>query len=220
VEIVGACQDTTGLHGFFLAPDSVFIILDAPGSVSTTFLATNLPGHIVGSDQDATGFHGVLTDSSTWTTIDVPGAYRTVVVGVNDATVMSGQYLDSTGTQAHGFITADGVNFTTLDYPGIASSTYGAGISNGGSVVGAFRAADTTYHGFLFDGTTYTQIDVPGASNTIIQAISSDGSKLAGVISMAAACMASWPPGIRLHRWSPHQRIPPPYGRPMAPSCR
>src|SRR5580658_5745901 len=55
-----------------------------------------------------------------YTTIDVPGAASTVVVGVNDSGLVSGFYFDSSGNE-HGFIDRNG-SFTTVDVPGDADT--------------------------------------------------------------------------------------------------
>ena len=72
------------------------------------------------------GDHGFLTDGTTFTTIDVPGATRTDALGINAAGQIVGLFFgDATGV--HGFLTSDGVTFTILDVPG-ATATNASGV--------------------------------------------------------------------------------------------
>jgi probable HAF family extracellular repeat protein len=182
-EIVGTCQAGNGTYpGFVLAPDGSFTLYQAPGASGTNLLCVNGAGTMAGSVQKVDGIHGVLTDGTTWTLIDVPGGSQTMVFGLNDQQRMSGWAIATQEPQpaVNSFLTADGVTFTRLQYPGAEAESYAYGISNAGQVVGTFHAADNINHGFLFDGTTYTRFDVPGATETAVQAISPDGTKLVG----------------------------------------
>ena len=73
--------------------------------------------------------HGFIIVSGAATSIDFPGANYTVVEGMNDKGLASGQYQSSDGV-IHGFIyNISTAQFTTLDIPG-ASLTQVWGISN------------------------------------------------------------------------------------------
>jgi probable HAF family extracellular repeat protein len=184
-EIVGTCQDTHGTYpGFVLAPDGTFALYlaEVPGASAINLLCVNGPGAMAGSVQQVNGIHGVLTDRTTWTLIDVPGGSQTQVFGINDSQVIVGWAIATQEPQpaVYSFLTTTGVTFTRLQYPGAEAFTYAQGISNAGQVVGSVQGAATPDHGFLFDGTTYTRFDIPGAAESYLLGISPDGSKLIG----------------------------------------
>jgi hypothetical protein len=57
--------------------------------------------NLVGDYSDASGSHGFLYDGTTWTTLDMPGAWQTDVHDI-DGNIIVGTYFDS--SSAHGFI--------------------------------------------------------------------------------------------------------------------
>src|SRR5262245_7285421 len=109
-----------------------------------------------------------VTDANlTFTTIDVPGAVNTNILGINTAGDMVGYYLDTTNGPGTGFLLSGG-NFTFFSYPG-GDSTEPVGINDSGLISGtAFIAQNTGAVGFLYDGTTFTTIRVPGKQNTLV----------------------------------------------------
>lgn len=64
--------------------------------------------------------------------------------------------------------------FTTIDYPG-AASTQAWGISPRGDIVGFYVSADKLSHGFLRSGDHFTAIDFPGAAVTLANGINPRG---------------------------------------------
>jgi len=54
--------------------------------------------------------------------------------------------------------------FTTIDYPG-AASTFAAGINNSGQIVGGYFLSDGSRHGFLYSAGAFTAIDDPSATS-------------------------------------------------------
>src|SRR4051812_1310373 len=64
--------------------------------------------------------------------------------------------------------------FTTFDVPG-ATVTQAFGINDAGQIVGIFRGATGSTHGYLKDGATFTTIDVPGAITTEAHGINDAG---------------------------------------------
>ncbi len=122
----------------------------------------------------STAYAGV----GTWTTVDKPGATRTMIYDI-DGSNLVGAYNDASGS--HGFI-YNGTSWTTLDFPG-AQNTYSQGIS-GSSVVGYYENP-FGYHGFIYNGTSWTTLDFPGAQNTYAQDIS--GSSVVGYYNGAGA---------------------------------
>ena len=65
--------------------------------------------------------------------------------------------------------------YTTIDVPG-ATDTFGSGVNDVGQIVGCYRDAGGTYHGFLLDvDGSYTTLDVPGPSATYAIGINASG---------------------------------------------
>src|SRR5437762_13541527 len=69
----------------------------------------------------------ILAACYNFTTIDVPSAFRTIALGINNAGYVVGSFDDVNGT--HGFVRDTGGNFTTIDFPN-ASSTEAHGIND------------------------------------------------------------------------------------------
>ncbi len=67
-----------------------------------------------------------------------------------------------------------GVTFTTIDYPG-AASTQTWSINTRGDIVGNYVSVDKLNHGFLLSGGKYTSIDYPGATGTSVYGINPSG---------------------------------------------
>jgi len=113
---------------------------------------------------DSGPYHGFLraSDSSGFTTLDVPGAYVTYARGINDAGQIVGRFEVWSG---HGFRRDTDNSFTTIDAPG-AAWTEAFGINATGQIVGWFQDANGL-HGFLrtADG-GFTGLDAPGAIET------------------------------------------------------
>ena len=76
--------------------------------------------------------------ASTFSSIDVPGAFATAAHGINDRGQIVGEYVTITGGANHDFVLDDGT-FTTFDVPGTPT-----GINNRGEIVGG-----TGGHGFV-----------------------------------------------------------------------
>jgi len=116
----------------------------------------------------------VDTLNLTFTTIDVPGAVLTNVLGINTAGDVVGNYETESNSQSHGFLYSGG-NFTLFDYPG-ASSTIAFGINDSRLISGtAYIKNGTAAVSFLYDGTTFTTIRAPGDSATLAHGINNAG---------------------------------------------
>ena len=100
-----------------------FTQIDVPGATPsapslTTYtqaLSINDAGQIVGNYSGGRINHGFLDTASTFTTIDVPGAFYTSAQGINDVGQIVGEFSDSVGL--YGFLDIAGT-FTTIDVPG------------------------------------------------------------------------------------------------------
>ena len=98
---------------------------------------------------DTAGFviHGFLLDRGRYTTIDVPGASRTLALRINARGQILGDYEDERGG-CHGFLLEEG-RFETIDVPG--TPTQAIGLNDRGQVAGTYIDAMESFHGFLFD---------------------------------------------------------------------
>jgi probable HAF family extracellular repeat protein len=115
----------------------------------------------------------------TFTTIDVPGAVLTNVLGINTAGDMVGNYETTVNGQSHGFLYGGG-NFTPFDYPG-ASSTIAFGVNDSGVISGtAYINNGTAAVSFLYDGRTFTTLQAPGDSATLAHGINNSGVVVGG----------------------------------------
>lgn len=113
----------------------------------------------------------------TFTTIDVPGAGYTGILGINKPGDLVGDYgQDINNHDARGFLYQNGT-FTYLDYPG-ESQTVPRGINDSGLIAG--YAGDSSVVGFLYDGTTFISIRHGSDSATYVDGINNAGDVVGG----------------------------------------
>lgn len=121
----------------------------------------------------------VETLNLTFTTVDVPGAAITNVLGINTAGDMVGNYSARSSSPSHGFFYTGGT-FTLFDYPG-ADSTIAHGINDSGMISGcAGFGGGTSEVGFLYDGVTFTKVLYPGKIATAVIGINNAGDLAGG----------------------------------------
>ena len=108
----------------------------------------------------------------TFTTINVPGAAATVVLGINSAGEMVGGYYQAQYLW-HGF-KLSGTTLTYFDYPG-AQWTIPTGINNEGLIVGDYSPDSISVHGFTYDGQIFTSIQHGSDSITNVSGINNAG---------------------------------------------
>ncbi len=138
----------------------------------------------------------------TFTTVDVPGAADTNVLGINTAGDLVGDYASSDIAPPHGFKYSGGV-FTLFDYPG-QYWTVPAGINDSGLISGSAYAADgTNVLGFLYDGTSFSSIQAPGKAATIIYGMNSSGELVGGAGTTLSSTKAFELVGARFKNISP-----------------
>jgi hypothetical protein len=117
--------------------------------------------------------------SPTFTTIAVPGAMGTVVLGINTAGEMVGYYYNVGSDGGTGFLYSGG-NFTFINYPG-ADLTEAVGINDSGLISGtAYMAENTAAVGFTYDGANFNQIAVPNQEFTLVNGINNAGAVVGG----------------------------------------
>src|SRR5215469_182697 len=112
--------------------------------------------------------------SATFTTIDFPGATKTLALDINPRGDIVGSYdLANPAGPDHGYLLSGG-EFTTIDFPG-AVATSANGINPRGDIVGRYDTADKVSHGFLLSGGEFTSIDFPDATLTTANGITPGG---------------------------------------------
>jgi uncharacterized membrane protein len=184
-QIVGAYVGADGRgHGFLrdkrfgARHKGVFTTIDHPDAGSepgtgTLAYGINNRGRIVGTYLDAGstahGFvrdkgHGARRDEGVFTTIDFPGAPRTLALAINNRDQIVGASIDAENTK-HGFLLHQG-KFTAIDHPDATSEVRGGGtalfgLNDRGRIVGQY--SDSRCHGFLLKGDAFTTIDDPDA---------------------------------------------------------
>src|SRR5258708_31161538 len=78
-------------------------------------------------------------------------------------------------------VLGQGPTFSTIDFPG-AATTLAWAINTRGDIVGGYLNADKSDHGFLLTGGQYSTIDFPGATATEAFTINSRGDVGGGYI--------------------------------------
>jgi hypothetical protein len=149
----------------------------------SALLVCDRAGHDVDAVATAQRDHGLVDEHGTFTTLDVPGATFTVVIGVNDFGATVGVYGDASEV-IHGFL-FEHRRFDTIDAPGAGTTpgegTYAFGISDTGVIVGAITN-DSGFFGWLLSEGRFSSLNdpdaAPGQSNPA--SISSDGRFAAG----------------------------------------
>lgn len=135
------------------AESYVFKTIDVPNSASTTVMANNAAGDIVGYYSDANKVvHGFLLRGGAFTTLDYPGTdvAWTNVNAINDAGDVAGTYSLKSPAPAgnvHGFLRTRTGEWSTQDYP---EGTY---IMQGGAFA---ILADGTVVGCVHEGAPIT----------------------------------------------------------------
>lgn len=155
--------------GFVEDPGGQPTTFSFPGTTVTFPSSINDLGTTVGAFIDNNGVpHGwVRSPGGNFTQLDDPAALGagTVAFGINDPGVTVGFYLDpSNASVMHGFAYEHGT-FTTVDYPGAASTALGA-LNSAGAIVGFYTDAAGVYHGFVYEHGTFTPFDAPGAGTS------------------------------------------------------
>ena len=150
--------------------------MDVPGRDGSG-VAINNGGNIIGQYFNVTGSpgqHAFIYDKGTLTTIDVSGAFNTLVAQINDSGEVVGYTASYHGYSRHGFIYDKGT-FTTIDAPGANFvGTSVVGINNHGEVVGNYTSGGGE-HGYLYHKGAFTIIDVSGAASTAVSGINNRG---------------------------------------------
>ena len=166
-DIVGNCEDASGIHGFRLRK-GVFELIDFPGA-STTFAAgINNLGHVVGFYSDSGGEfdkHGYVLRNGRFTTIDSPGSVYTFAQGIDDLGRIVGFYGHRDGS-IRGFI-LDSRGYRDVVPPEAVVVTGAWAINVLRRIAGGFVDADGILHGYYLKKGKFTTIHPPGASGAL-----------------------------------------------------
>ena len=178
-QVIGSSSLATWGQGF-LFDGSTYLSIANPGATAgTTTYGLNNVGQVVGSFADDVGQHGFLYSvaANTFTTIDVPGAYATLAIGINDGGTITFEWLNNV-FEYNGAAQQAG-KIRILNVPGMAQSK-ARGINSHGQIV--FNAVDTAgvWHGFLFTKGSFAQADVFGAADTYAFGVNSKRQMVGG----------------------------------------
>ncbi|HTB19860.1 MAG TPA: hypothetical protein VK708_17180 [Bryobacteraceae bacterium] len=184
-QIVGSYSADVWGNGFVYAGGAYADVIVPGATAGTTAYGLNNVGQIVGSFADNVGQHGFLytVSDGNFQTLDMPGAYATLAVGVNDGGTVTFEWVNTTFVYS-GAILYQG-RYINLNVPG-ASQSKARGINVHNSIV--FDAQDTSgvWHGFLYKAGTFTQFDAANATNTYSFGINSQGVLVGGYNPAAA----------------------------------
>src|SRR5262249_62312995 len=100
-QIVGACTNASGDHGFLLSGGVYTTLDDSAGMQAhdTQAIGINNAGQIVGTFQNASGTHGFLLSGGVYTTLAAPFAtHGTVATAINNPGQLLCLYV---GSSAH-----------------------------------------------------------------------------------------------------------------------
>jgi hypothetical protein len=136
-----------------------------PSSTYTEFYKRNGSGASVGqysnlppSTPPTSGSHGLLLASSTYATLDYPGAGATELGGINKSNVIVGSALSTTTGGSFGFKRANGT-FTRITYPGAVQTTATA-INDNGVIVGGYEPGsfENPWLGYVLHNGTFKSL--------------------------------------------------------------
>jgi len=188
-----------------LSAQSTYIVfkyaqLDYPGASSSTAMAINNSNVVVGWYTDSAGvYHGFKYSNGTYTAINVPNAYETQALGINDLGDIVGAYVQGSqpNVTSHGFLLHNGA-FTTIDYPGAQTGTVATGINKSGTIVGYFDGGTGGGQGFIYQNGAYRVVNPPQPAgqtfiDTQLYSINNLG-QVAGVTEWVDAFRGFWGP--------------------------
>jgi len=130
------------------------------------------------NDHEATGsVDPVRTPATTKTyefrSIDVPGAFWSLVYDYN-GTIAVGASYDTPTSSASAFFFKSNV-YKAIKPASSATDSFAFGVNKSGQIVGFYIDALDTVHGFISDGTDTSTFDYPGATGTTMLGINDSG---------------------------------------------
>ena len=189
-QIVGS-YSTASFGNGFLYSDGVFTDIVVPGATAgTSAYGVNNTGSIVGSFADHAGQHGFLytVSDGTYTTLDVPTAFATLALGINDHGTITFEWVNSRFIYS-GAVLKDG-RYSRLNVPG-ATQSKARGINVYGWINFDAQDAAGAWHGYFYQNGSFIPYDVSGAADTYGFGINSSGVLVGGYNPSAT-------PGVQL----------------------
>jgi uncharacterized membrane protein len=151
-------------HGIVRLRDGRFVRFDVRGAVSTIANKINDRGQVAGgfnrtgTSVGSLGTKGFLRGPRGVRVINVPGSIETQALGINNAGVVVGEYVDADGI-FHGFRWKRG-RFTTIDGPGSLGGAV-LDVNDRGHMVGVYLTKDGGARGFLLRKGSYQTFSAP-----------------------------------------------------------
>ncbi|MFY9645909.1 MAG: hypothetical protein WAK29_12065 [Terriglobales bacterium] len=105
--------------------------------------------------------------------VKAKGATETDSYAVNNAGVIAGDYIDSSGVQ-HGMILA-GTKLTSFDAPNSGTTIAAYGINTANAVVGWYDSSTGVPTAFMYANGTFASVAYPGAASTEANGINDNG---------------------------------------------
>lgn len=133
-----------------------------PNSTYTELYKRNLNGTSVGqysnlppSTPPISGSHGIILTSSSYASLDYPGAGATELSGINKSNVIVGSALSTTTGGSFGFKHANGA-FTKITYPRAVQTTTTA-VNDSGVIVGGYEPGsfENPWSGYVLQNGTF-----------------------------------------------------------------
>lgn len=152
-DVAGEYEDAAGTTRGFVRIGGVFRMIDVPAATRTSVRGIDDAGRMVGYYADTSGrLHGFVSDDGlAFSVIDRPGAFSTLVGGLNADGALVGVTLAGPGSPdtvpASGFLWQAGV-FAALDVVG-AVSTIPLAINDHGQIAGEYVDALGVHYGFV-----------------------------------------------------------------------
>jgi len=170
--IAGDYVDSSGIqHGMILAGKKLTTV-NHPNCTTSGGYPAAIAFYGINSAGAATGwctstktglFTGFVYSGGKFTAVNFPKSNGTQAIGINDAGVVVGAYLDSASVQ-HGFV-KKGSKYTSIDVKG-DTTAYAWAINNGGQMVVFATSSAGSYESFVYNGKTFKKIADPNASTT------------------------------------------------------
>jgi hypothetical protein len=164
-QVVGTYSAAAFGNGFVLSEGVYTDIIIPTATAGTSAYALNNVGQVAGSYADNVGQHGFLytVSSGDWEQLDVPGASATLASGLNDAGIITFEWVNSSFV-ASGALLYEG-KYHTLNVPG-ASQSVAHGVNVHNFIVMEGQDSSGNWHGYLYKGGQFTEFNVANATST------------------------------------------------------